>query len=289
MKRSAAWCWLALFVAGIPAGAGAQQKNGADRPRTFAVIPFYAVEKLYTLYTPFVTYLAKATGTPWELKLYPNHESLINGFCKAEVDIVQLGPVPMGRVNRKCGAVPFLAALSPEALPTYRSVIITADPAVRSLGDLSGRPFGFFKGSTAAHILPSQILRDAGLLTSVKPVFFASQDAIINALTTREISGAGVKESLYRKIAGEPFRELKISQPVPNFAFAVLPGTAPGVSAAFAEALLRLHPATSPADAEVMKSWDTEIKNGFLLPPAGFLESIVQLSSLTDEIMGAPQ
>ncbi|MHB8837021.1 MAG: PhnD/SsuA/transferrin family substrate-binding protein [Candidatus Methylomirabilia bacterium] len=289
MKHLVALCWLALLAAGLAPAAQAQPTPGAGTPRIFAVVPFYAVEKLYTLYTPFVGYLTTATGTPWELKLYPNHESLINGFCAGEVDVVQLGPVPMARVNKKCGAVPFLAALSPEALPTYRSVIVTADPAVRSLEDLGERPFGLFKGSTAAHILPSKILRDAGLLSSVKPVFFASQDAIINALTTREISGAGIKESLYRRIAGAPFRELKISEPVPNFAFATIPEAAPAIRAAFAEALLRLHPTASEADAAVMKPWDDEIKNGFLLPPAGFLESIVQLSSLTDEIMGAPR
>lgn len=278
---------LAALLATLASDAGAQQAPA--KPRTFAVIPFYAVEKIYTLYAPFITYLGKTTGAAWELKLFPNHESLVEGLCKGEVDVAQLGPVPMARVNRKCGAVPFLAALSPEAVPTYRSVIITADPGVRALADLKGRPFGFFKGSTAAHILPAKVLKDAGLLAEVQPVFFTSQDAIINALSTREIAGAGVKESLYRRVAGERFRVLETSRPVPNFSFTVRPGAEPAISASFAEALLKLSPRTSAADAELTKGWDDEIKNGFLLPPAGFLEEILRLSSATEEILGAKQ
>lgn len=266
MNRRVTWLFLATLLAGLPAGAGAQQ---APKTRTFAVIPFYAVEKIYALYTPFVQHLSRTSGATWELKLFPNHESLVEGFCRGEVDVVQLGPVPMARVNRKCGAVPFLAALSPEGLPTYRSVIITADPDVRSLTDLKGHTFGFFKGSTAAHILPAKVLKDAGVLPAVQPVFFTSQDAIINALSTRELSGAGVKESLYRRVAGERFRMLHTSRPVPNFSFAVLPAADPRVSASFAESLLKLNPKGSAADAELMKGWDDEIKNGFLLPPRG--------------------
>jgi ABC-type phosphate/phosphonate transport system substrate-binding protein len=286
MRRAIAACVL-LLLAGRPPGAMAQQAPAPVKTRTFAVIPFYAVEKLYSLYTPFIQHLNQAGIGAWELKLYHSHESLIEGFCKGEVDVVQLGPVPMARVNRKCGAVPFLLALSPEGLPTYRSVLITADPAVRALDDLKGRPFGFYKGSTAAHILPSRMLKEAGVLSEVQAAFFASQDAILNALTSREISGAGVKESLYRRVAGEHFRVLATSEPVPNFSFAVLPGTDPAISASFAEALLKLHPKDSPADAQTARAWDDEIKNGFLRPPADFLQSVARLSSLTEEILGA--
>lgn len=286
MCRWRAACAIAVVLAGAACPAPAEPAPAPGKPLTFAVIPFYAAEKIYALYTPFVEYLRRTTGVSWELKLYHNHAALIDGFCAGEVDVALFGPVPMARVNEKCDGAPFLVALSPEALPTYRSVLITADPAVASLADLRGRAFGFFRGSTAAHILPAKILRDAGVLEAVRPAFFPSQDAILNALATREISGAGIKESLYRRVAAERFRVLAISGAVPNFSFATRPGAAPAVRGLFARALLGLNPKTSPADAETVRGWDDEIRNGFLEPPPGFLESVTKLSALTEVVLG---
>jgi hypothetical protein len=42
-------------------------------------------------------------------------------------------------------------------------------------------------------------------------------------------------------------------------------------------ALLRLHPRESPRDAEHVKDWGDEIKNGFVAAPPGFLDSALEL------------
>src|SRR5574341_537506 len=82
-----------------------------SRVYTLSVIPFYGPEKIWTLYTPLITYLKKTTGLTWELKLYPNHDALIEGLCGGEITIALLGPVPLGRASMKCGVEPLLVAL----------------------------------------------------------------------------------------------------------------------------------------------------------------------------------
>ncbi|MDH4161820.1 MAG: PhnD/SsuA/transferrin family substrate-binding protein [Nitrospirota bacterium] len=279
-----------LFLLLMSAGPGQAAETTAtpptDSPYTLTVIPFYSPEKLWALYSPLITYLKRSTGQPWELKLYHDHDTLIEGLCKGDVAIALLGPVPMGRANRRCWAKPVLVALDKGGDPFYRSVIVTNDPSVTSLAMLKGKKFGLFKGSTAAHILPLKMLKDAGLGSgAVQPIFFEGQDRIMTALLTREITAAGMKEALYRKFEKESIKPLKMSDPLPNFALTASPAVNPQIYQELVKALLVLKPLQDPADGRAVRDWDDEIKNGFMLPDADFLPSVIRLHNIYQEIM----
>ena len=277
-----------LLLHSGPAAAG--NKQSLPSRYTLAIIPFYSPEKIWLLYAPLIDYLKKTTKQPWELKLYPNHDSLIEDLCGGQIAVALLGPVPLGRANRKCGAGPLIVALGKDGKPTYHSVIVTSDPAVVTLGGVRGKKFGFFKGSTAAHIVPAKLLKDAGLGgEAVQPVFFESQDRIMTALLTGEISAAGVKETLYRKFEREPLRVLTISGSLPNFAFSALPSLSSRLRDVFVQALLKLKPHANTRDADMMKGWDDEIRNGFMLPAQDFLPSVLNVLGTYREIMHEDQ
>jgi len=283
-------CFLSAFFLLLPGPAGAENKQSPPARYTVAVIPFYSPEKIWLLYAPLIDYLKRTTGQPWELKLYPNHDSLIEDLCGGQLGVALLGPVPLGRANRKCNAEPLIVALGKDGKPTYRSVVVTSDPAVTTLGSLRGKKVGFFKGSTAAHIVPAKLLKDAGLGgAAVQPVFFESQDRIMTVLLTGEISAAGVKETLYRKFEKEPIRVLTISGPLPNFAFSALPSLSSRLREPFVQALLRLKPHASTRDADMMKGWDDEIRNGFMLPAQDYLPSVLNVLGIYREIMHEDQ
>lgn len=266
-----------------------QTAAGKVSPHTLAVIPFYSPEKIWKLYAPFISYLQKSTGQPWELKLYHDHDSLLEGLCKGEVAIALLGPIPLGRVNQMCGIKPFLVALGKDGKPFYRSIVVTNDMAVADLGMLRGKKFALFKGSTAAHILPLKMLNDAGIGDAIQPVFFEGQDRIMTALLTREVAAAGIKEALFRKFEKEPLKQLKTSPPLPNFAFCASPAVKSTILQQFTEQLLKLHPLLNPDDAAMVKDWDDEIKFGFVPPDADFLSSVVRLNRSYQEIMHEAQ
>lgn len=281
-----------ILLLSTPVAATAEQIP-APRPigtRTYsiAVIPFYSPEKIWQLYSPFVAYLNRTTKLTWELKLYHNHESLLSALCADEISLALLGPVPLARASNQCGVLPVLTALTTEGAASYRSVLLTGDPAVRTTADLAGKTIGFFKGSTAAHIMPAKMLLDAGVAlrkSSIK--YFESQERLMTALLRREVSAAGVKESLARKFAGEGVRILQTSEPLPHFAFCASPRLALPARAAFIEALTALNPRGRPVDRAVVASWDDEIKNGFIAPPARFLDDVLKLGGLYNEVMHA--
>jgi phosphate/phosphite/phosphonate ABC transporter binding protein len=287
IRRGAAYCLCLCFLwAPGSAPAETQPSLPSRHSITVAIIPFYSPEKIWLLYSPFIEYLKTATDLSWELKLYPDHNSLIEDLCSDKIDIALLGPVPMGRVNQRCGVNPFLAALSKDGKPSYHSVLVTGDLMVTALRNVRGKKIGFFKGSTAAHIMPMKMLKDAGLgMEAFHPVFFESQDRIMTALLTREISAAGVKEALYRRFKDEPLRVLKTSDDLPNFAFCASPALPPEVRERFIAVLTKLKPLSNGKDAATTRIWDDEVKNGFMLPTKAYLESVLKLNSVYQEIM----
>jgi len=100
---------------------------------------------------------------------------------------------------------------------------------------------------------------------------------------------AGVKETLYRKFEREPLRVLTISGPLPNFAFAALPSLSSRVRDPFVQALLRLKPHANTRDADMMKGWDDEIRNGFMHPAQDYLPSVLNVLGTYREIMHEDQ
>jgi ABC-type phosphate/phosphonate transport system substrate-binding protein len=285
-KATGIACGLCLCLLLSPTLLRSETKSLEPSRTTVAVIPFYSPEKIWFLYAPFIQYLKTTTGLPWELKFYPDHDSLIDELCDDKVGFALLGPVPMGRAFHECGTKPALVAIGKDGKPSYVSVIVTSDPAVNALSEVRGRKFGFFKGSTAAHIVPMKMLKTAGLgLKDIQPVFFESQDRIMTALLTNEVSAAGVKKTLYQKFENEPLRVLKTSAPLPNFAFCVAPSMPTNIRERFMAALLKLQPLLNNKDAEVMKAWDDEIKNGFILPTEEYFGSVLKVHDIFLEIM----
>jgi ABC-type phosphate/phosphonate transport system substrate-binding protein len=287
MKRSA--LALALSFA-VLARAEDLRLARASAVRKLAVTPFYAPEQMWRLYAPFVDHLRRETGEAWELSLHPSHEALIEELCAGRVDVALVGPMPLGRIHRKCEGAPFLVALGPGGVSTYQSVLVTADPAVTAISALRGKDVGLFRGSTAAHAIPVKLLADAGLPPgSYRPVWLEGQDRLMAAVLAGRISAAGVKSALYRRFEKEPgLRQLGTSGPLPNFAFAALPSLPARTRDRFAAALLPLRPRERSSHAQLVSSWDDEVRHGFVRPPPEYLPSVLALLETVERLPREP-
>jgi len=288
--KTVAYLVTILAVLSLLPGNGAADSHDSQGNRdsssyTLAVVPFYSPEKMWLLYSPVVEYLRKSTGQPWELMLCHNHDEFVDAICDGRATAALAGPVPLGRAYHRCGARPFLVALDKHGKPSYRSVILTNESALTSLADLKGKKVGFFKGSTAAHIVPAKMLIDAGLSPSaIRPVFLDSQDRLISALLGGEIAAAGVKEALYQKFRKEGLHVVATSGKLPNFALCASPTVSPKSRERLMTALLSLKPSTHRHDAETVKNWDDEVKNGFIVPDNEFLPLALTLYTYFREV-----
>lgn len=290
MRRAFYIFLAAAFLSCYTMTAAAEQQTTTKKARApkfiITIIPYYSPEKLYVKFTPLVEYLRKSTGKPWELKLYPNHDTTIEAICSGEVSLVLLGPVPLARSMEKCGVESVAVAIGADGTLFYHSVIVTIDPSISSLAQLKGKQIGLFKGSTAAHIVPVRMLRASGVVKGdVKQVFFEGQDRIMSALLNGEVNAAGMKDVLYRRFSDSRLRLLKTSEELPNFAFAAAPNLDRRTKDIFTKALLRLKPQKKEADRKLMQDWDDEIKNGFIVPSQSYSPSVMNLLSVYREVM----
>ncbi|WP_136515416.1 PhnD/SsuA/transferrin family substrate-binding protein [Geomonas edaphica] len=277
MKRLAACCclFLNLLLTAHVACAASQDTY------TFAVVPYYSPEKIWTLFTPVVNYLSKTTGDKWQLQFYPNHAEFLNDICNGKISAAFTGPVPLARAYEACGARPLLVALAPNGKPVYHSVFVSSDQAIRNLRDLKGKRVGFFKGSTAAHVVPVRMLKDAGVyMADISPVFLGSQDKLVSALLTGDIAAAGIKEGLYQKVSREKLHVLSRSEPLPNFAVCALPTFPAKARERFVASLLKLKPLTNARDRAFVSHWDDEVKHGFVTPDRDFLVGVFRIRDM---------
>lgn len=252
---------------------------GASERHSLAIVPYYAPEKMWKLFAPLADYLTHKSGSTWELKLYADQESLVRGIGAGEVAVAFLGPVPYGRVSKKAQLRPLLVALAANGSPWYRSVLATADPSVRTLGDLRGKAVGFFEGSTAAHVVPRRMLENGGVSSDAyRTVFLKGQDRIVDALLKREIAGAGIKLSLYEKFKGMGLVALLRSEPLPNFCFCATKSLSPSAEKKFISAILALKPDPGGVSPSILRQIDDELRHGFVPPPPGYDEVASKLS-----------
>lgn len=245
------------------------------------ILPFYQSDKIWLFYKPFIEYLNKTTDMSWELKLYHNYDAIIDGICSNEISIAYLGPIPFGLAYEKCKAKPLLVVLGNDERPFYRSVIFTSDPKIRSIKDLKGKKVALGdKKSTAAYIVPLQMLEDEGInLDMIEPLLFNTHDRVIKAVLNNEASGGAVKESAFENFRSLNLKKIKESMPLPHFAFCAYPGIDPVIEKSFIKALT-LKPLKNKTDMEITKDWDPELRHGFTLPPQNYIQEVERLLRL---------
>lgn len=243
------------------------------------IVPYYSPEKIWKLFKPFIDYLNKETDRiKWELRLYHKAKDVIDGLCSGEIDIALLGPIPAAQSYEKCKAKPILVSLGSDGKASYRGVIITNDQNINSLKELKGKRFAFFKGSTISYFMARHMLEKEGItMEMIKPVFIQGQDGIVASLFNNEVVAGTIKESLYEKIKDSGLRVIKFSEPIPMFSFFTNPNIKPNIEREFVRSLLKLKPLENKSDKIKLKEWDDEVKNGFILPSEGFLNSILDL------------
>lgn len=282
-RRSAATIVFSVFFSLLSAAsAPAEVQEGSVQ--YVGIVPFYTPEKIWQLYTPFVDYLNKTTPLTWKLKLYNDHNAIVNGLCSGEITVAYLGPIPFYNAYEKCRAKPLLVSLGKERKPYYRSVVITTDPAVTSMKDLKGKRITFYKNSTASYFALRKMLEDEGIaLESIQPVYVRSQDRIIDALLRNEAAAGAVKDSLYEEFKNLNIRRVKHSHPLPPFTFCASPSVSPETEKAFKGALLRLKPLSKPSDKQLMEGWDPELEYGFAPTPKKYRHNVLKLKAAIEK------
>lgn len=253
----------------------------ADSEIYIGILPYYAPEKIWHLYRPFIAYLNKTTGLNWDIKLYHSYEALVEGICNGEVSIAYLGPNSFGIAYERCKVRPLIVVLGEDGMPYYRSIIFTTDKGISSVKEIKGKTFAFGdRDSTSSCIIPRKILEDNGItLDMIKPLFLKSHEKIIEAVATNNAIAGATKVSVFEKFRNLGFKTLEISDPLPNHSFCAA-SIGNDIEKRFVRAMLKLKPLNNPKDRDLMKNWDPELQHGFTFPPFDYIKRISELHKL---------
>jgi phosphonate transport system substrate-binding protein len=89
----------------------------------------------------------------------------------------------------------------------FRSVFITADPAIKSLADLKGKDVSFgSQSSTSGHLMPRSFLLQAGLNPEKdfrRVAYSGAHDATIAAVASGKVQAGALNISVWEKFVAE--------------------------------------------------------------------------------------
>ncbi|MEW8252521.1 MAG: phosphate/phosphite/phosphonate ABC transporter substrate-binding protein [Candidatus Thiodiazotropha sp.] len=165
--------------------------------------PYRSHAELRTMFAPLADYLSRSAGKPVEVRIGESYESHFDAIVKGQVDVAFIGPALFVQLSDKQGVPNLLARLEIDGTPTFNGIIFTKEGSnIRTLEDLKGSHFAFgSKSSTMSHLVPRQLLFEAGIDVDdfASHRYFDSHDNVALAVLAGDADAGAVKEAVFKK------------------------------------------------------------------------------------------
>ncbi len=216
------------------------------------VVPHESPAEMHKKYAPLIDYLGARLGKRVEMKMVPEYTTAIRELGAGSTQMCFLGPVSYIEAAKSAGAEPLVGLLR-SGKPYHRALIIAKlGSGISSLSDLKGRSFAFGNAhSTTGHIVPSIMLRDAGIelgdFSSYR--YLGSHEEVLKAVLKGDFDAGAVMESAAEGYKG--VQVVKASVQVPDYTLCVTSAMPQEERDAVKAALLQLN-VQSPQGSEIL-------------------------------------
>ena len=169
-------------------------------------IPDESPTELARKAAPLVKYLEEKLGMKVEFTPVSDYAAAVEVLVNKQVDLAWFGGFTFVQANARSGGkvVPLVQR---EEDTKFRSVFITADPAIKSLADLKGRTLSFGSpSSTSGHLMPRSFLMEAKIDPDkdLKRVAFSgAHDATIAAVAAGKVDAGALNISVWEKFVAD--------------------------------------------------------------------------------------
>lgn len=168
MKRRNFLIYSALFLSGCAGATIAESPSPSsstpvERPTElrFAVTDISGLDELEENFEPFRVALESVLGIPVTFYAVPNYSAAAPALLANDLDIALAGPSEYLLLRGRAQAEPLVNVTRPDY---YSMIMVRADSGITSLADLKGQTIAMrTEGSTAGHIFPIKLLKDAGV------------------------------------------------------------------------------------------------------------------------------
>ena len=203
MKRS--FLKSALAVATL-CFAGLSSAQQAQQVLRMTAIPDEAPTELARKAAPLVKYLEGKLAMKVEFTPVSDYAAAVEALVNKQVDVAWFGGFTFVQANVRSGGK-IIPLVQREEDEKFRSVFITADPALKTLADLKGHTLSFgAPSSTSGHLMPRSFLLEAKIDPDkdLKRVAFSgAHDATIAAVAAGKVDAGALNISVWDKFVAD--------------------------------------------------------------------------------------
>ena len=197
---------------------------------------------------PLQKYLSERLGRPVQLIIPTNYNATVEAIGNGSLDVAYFGGLTYVKARARYGVIPLVQR---DIDQKFHSLFIArAGSHIARLGDLRGKTFCFGDiNSTSGHLMPRQILKEAGLPADKALQNFrhtGSHPATAQAVATGACDAGALDETVFKslidqgKVAGDAVKVFYTSQPFADYVWAARKDLAAAEREAFGRALLSL-------------------------------------------------
>ena len=216
-------------------------------------IPDESPTELARKAAPLMKYLETQLGVKVEYTPVTDYAASVESLVNRKVDLAWFGGFTFVQASVRSGGK-VIPLVQREEDTKFRSVFISADPAVQSLNDLKGKDVSFgSQSSTSGHLMPRSFLLQAGIHPDKdfrRVAYSGAHDATIAAVASGKVQGGALNISVWEKFVADKkvdtakVRVIYTTPPYYDYNWSVHADMPAALREKLAQALLALTPAT---------------------------------------------
>jgi phosphonate transport system substrate-binding protein len=206
MKISKRTALKTMLAAGMMLAASWSQAQSADKVFRVSAIPDEAPTELQRKFKPLGEYLEKKIGMKVEFTPVTDYAASVEALINKKVDMVWFGGFTFVQANeRSKGQITPLVQRAEDE--KFKSVFVTTNKGINSLGDLKGKTLSFgSESSTSGHLMPRYYLLAAKIDpdSDLKRIAFSgAHDATVAAVAGGKVDAGALNISVWEKLIAE--------------------------------------------------------------------------------------
>ena len=228
-----------VVLLALPVGAIASELR-------FGILPRLAEREMREGFTPLADYLSRELGVRVTLVIPKDFDTWRKEAEAGRFDIVYTNPYLYVLLKK---AVPETEVIAIASEPggvgdeLKGTIIVRRDSPIRSIADLRGKTIAATDaGSAAAYLVQMKMLNRAGVRKGdVNIIFERRRDPVAQAILDGRAEAGFIRHDDFPRIAAGPekFRQIAVSDPIPNWPIAISRKMDPVMAKELREAILR--------------------------------------------------
>ena len=169
-------------------------------------IPDESPTELARKAAPLVKYLEGKLGMKVEFTPVTDYAASVETLINHKIDLAWFGGFTFVQASARSGGK-VIPLVQREEDEKFKSVFITADPAIKTLADLKGKDVSFgAQSSTSGHLMPRSFLLQAGVDPDKdfrRVAYSGAHDATIAAVAGGKVQAGAVNISVWEKFVAD--------------------------------------------------------------------------------------